>query len=431
MPVTANGGDRLQTIRELSERLVAAQKPIRILNAISWDDSIRDAFFAGGCKQLPQVDRGYYEARPLEFDAKEKQRELFDLDLAIRQKLGDYSPVGGIMRRMCREYETVVRMLDARGEPDFSRFSQELYGSSTEVFYQGEPTLADFGARMADALENIDRSDKFQPDEKRLTSEQAVEELQRRLSAYFPADQHQVRVMLSDGIISDAAAGSDYIKLRQDATFSERDIRLLEVHEGWVHVGTTLNGLSQPVCTFLSKGPPSSTVTQEGLAILMENLAFVGHPERVRRVSNRIRAVDLAEQGANFLEVFHFFRDKNVPEQEAYSLTARVFRGSLPDGQPFTKDVSYSKGFILVYNFIQLAVRRGKLDRIPLLFCGKTTLEDMRTLNHLVEEGLVQPPKFLPPQFADLQALTSWMCYSGFLRRLNLDQIEAEYSSIL
>ena len=52
--------------------------------------------------------------------------------------------------------------------------------------------------------------------------------------------------------------------------FSERDLQVLEVHEGWVHVGTTLNGMNQPVCTFLSKGPPSSTITQEGLAILME-----------------------------------------------------------------------------------------------------------------------------------------------------------------
>ena len=52
------------------------------------------------------------------------------------------------------------------------------------------------------------------------------------------------------------------------------DLRLLEVHEGWVHLGTTLNGQSQPVCTFLSKGPPSSTLTQEGLAVLTEVFAF-------------------------------------------------------------------------------------------------------------------------------------------------------------
>ena len=71
-----------------------------------------------------------------------------------------------------------------------------------------------------------------------------------------------------------AAAGADYIKIRSDAMFNERDVRALEVHEGLVHVATTLNGLNQPVCTFLAKGPPSSTVTQEGLAILMEVITY-------------------------------------------------------------------------------------------------------------------------------------------------------------
>src|SRR5690606_1987122 len=121
-----------------------------------------------------------------------------------------------------------------------------------------------------------------------------------------------------------------------------------EVHEGWVHVATTLNGANQPVCTFLSKGPPSSTVTQEGLAILVELLAFASHPTRLQRVTNRIRAVELAERGADFLEVFELFREQGLGEQESYSNTTRVFRGSTPRGGPFTKDISYSKGFILV-----------------------------------------------------------------------------------
>jgi len=73
----------------------------------------------------------------------------------------------------------------------------------------------------------------------------------------------------------------------------------------------------------------------------------------------------------------------------------------------------------------------GKLQQIPLLFCGKTTLEDMRTLGQLVEEGLVVPPRYLPEPFADLNALSAWMCFSGFLTNLSLDRIEADYANIL
>ena len=108
-----------------------------------------------------------------------------------------------------------------------------------------------------------------------------------------------------------------------------------------------------------------------------------------------------------------------------------MFRGSTPDGLPFTKDLSYLKGFIMIYNYIQLAVRKGQLEQIPLLFCGKTTLEDMRTLRQLVDEGMVVPPKYLPPQFQDLNALSAWMCFSNFLNHLSLDRIEADYANIL
>jgi len=421
----------LQGLRELSDRLVQVQSPIRILDAIKWDDTIEQAFFAAGCKALPPVDRGYYDARPLGFDAREKRSEFHDLEREIVRRLGQFNPVSQIMRRMCREYQMVVRMLEARGTPDFTRLSQELYGSASDVFHVGDPTVADLGVMMSDALANI-RDRKLLPDEPRsISGEEAVGLLQERLDRVYPGNERKVRVILSDGILADASAGSDYLKIRKEAWFSERDLRILEVHEGWVHIGTTLNGESQPYCTFLSKGPPSATVTQEGLAILIEIFTFSSHPDRLKKVTNRIHGVDMAERGADFLEVFAFFREQGYEDHESYSLVTRVFRGSTPTGGPFTKDLAYSRGFIMVYNYIQLAVRKGMLDRIPLLFCGKTTLDDMRTLAQLVEEGIVAKPRFLPPQIADPNALSAWMCYSNFLNRLNLKQIELDYANLL
>ena len=165
--------------------------------------------------------------------------------------------------------------------------------------------------------------------------------------------------------------------------------------------------------------------------MLMEIIAFASYPQRLRRLTNRIRAVHMAEEGATFLDVFGFLREQSLSDADAYTTAARVFRGSTPTGGPFTKDICYSKGFVLVYNYVLLAVRKGMLSRIPLLFCGKTTLEDVRTLAQLVEEGLVVPPRYLPPQFADLNALTAWMCYSNFLSRLDVQRIEADYANIL
>jgi uncharacterized protein (TIGR02421 family) len=318
----------------------------------------------------------------------------------------------------------VVRLLESRGQPEFGAYSQQLYGSAGDVFHAGDPTLADLGDMMSEALTNISQSAALNHEEKSISGEEAVAVLQERLSAAFP-------VMLSDNIVSDAAAGADYLKIRREARFTLRDLRLLEVHEGWVHLGTTLNGLAQPVCTFLSKGPPSATITQEGLAIVMEVLAFASHPNRLRRVTNRIRGVRMAEQGANFLEVFNFFAAQGDSPDEAYANAVRVFRGSTPTGGPFTKDLSYSKGFILVYNFLRLAVRKGRLERIPLLFCGKATLEDIGVFAQLADEGVLAAPRYVPPPFADLNALCAWMCYSNFLNRLDLNRAEADFASLL
>ncbi|MBF0278787.1 MAG: flavohemoglobin expression-modulating QEGLA motif protein [SAR324 cluster bacterium] len=420
-----------QTIRELSDRIVEAQRPVRILDAVKWDAGVQEDFFKNKFRKQPSVNRAYYEQRSLGFDPVEKREQFHDIERDAVRLLGQFNPVGAIIRRMCQEYQMTVRMLEARGSKEFSSISQELYGSAADVFHAGDSNLADLGGLMAQYLVNIDKSPLFAKEEKTIPGEQAVGILQKRLDLVFSGFDNNVRVLLSDGIVADAAAGSDYLKVRKEAFFTERDIRLLEIHEGWVHLGTTLNGQYQPVCTFLSKGPPSSTITQEGLAILMEIISFSSYPSRLHRLTNRVRAVHMAEEGASFLEVFQFFRDQGFNELESYANTTRVYRGSTPTGAPFTKDLSYHKGFVLVYNYIQLAVQKGKLDRIPLLFCGKSTLEDLRPLASLVEEGIVEQPRFLPPQFADLNALAAFMCYSNFLNQLNLRQMETDYLNIL
>jgi len=417
-------------IRALSDRLVEAQRPIRILDAIKWDDDIERAFFEKGCRELPPVTRDYYSRRPLPFDPEQKHQEFHTIERDVRRQLGEFNGPGQIMTRMCQEYREVVDMLNQRGSRAFARISERLYGSASDSFHAGDPNLADLGHLMSDTLNNLSHETIFGENEPALDAEETVARLSARLKGYFQ-DELSVRVRLSDGIVADAAAGSDYIKIRQQARFTERDVRLLEVHEGWVHLGTTLNGQSQPICTFLSKGPPSSTITQEGLAVLTEIFAFASTPARVRRLTNRIEGVAMAEAGANFLEVYRYFLGEGYDQRESYHHAKRLFRGSLPEGcGPFTKDLCYSKGFVLIYNFIRLAVRRGMARRVPLLFCGKTTLCDIKIIAQLVEEGLVVPPRFLPPQFDDLHALSAWMCYANFLNRLSLKRIEEDYAGL-
>jgi uncharacterized protein (TIGR02421 family) len=416
-------------VKALSDRIVRAQQPIRILDAIKWDDNIKQEFFKYKCRKLPAVTIDYYRNRSLGFEVAEKKQELHQIERDLVRKLGQLNPLSVIMRRICREYQDVVYMLEARGTPDFSSISQELYGSSQDVFHVGDPTIAKLGSMMESTLSQLLQLDYLFEEPKTISAKDAVVILNEKIESVFPGEG--LRAMLSDGIVADAAAGTDYIKLRADALFNMRDLRVLEVHEIWVHLGTTLNGLAQPYCTFLGKGPPSATVTQEGLAVLMEIVTFSSSPERLMRLINRVRAITLVEEGADFMDVFTFFKEKGLDDEESYIHSSRVFRGSSSDGMPFTKDLTYIKGFVLTYNFMRLAVSKGKPDRIPLLFCGKTMIEDMKVLVDLVEEGTVIAPLFLPPQFKDLMGLSSWLSFSRFMTSLNFRQLEQDYANIL
>jgi uncharacterized protein (TIGR02421 family) len=418
-------------VRALSERVVGAQRGIRVLDAVKWGEDVQSAFYASGCRELPKVDAAYYQRTPLAFDPAEARSAFRDIQRDIAAQLGRANPAGRLMHRMCDEYLEVIELLAARGTPAFGELSKHLYGSASDAFHAGGPSVYDLADSLDRALHAIDESAFLDRAAHEIPAREAVDRLQERLDRTFSEPNARVRVRESDGIVADAAAGSDYIKLRKDVLFSERDLRVLEAHEGWVHVGTTLNGQRQPFCTFLAKGTPSTTITQEGLALLVEILAGVSHPTRLRRITDRVHAIARAEAGANFVEVYEAMIERGRTRDEAYTTTVRVFRGSTPEGGPFTKDLAYHKGFVSIYSFMQIAVRRGRLDRIPLLFCGKLTLEDVGTLANLLEQQLIVPPLYLPPPVADLNGLSAWLAYSSFLERLDLAQVEADYARLL
>lgn len=396
---------REEQVRALSERLVEAQRPIRILDAVKWGDEIEQRFFERGARDLPAVREDHYRRRSLPFNPQSKLEEFREIESEVQRRLGSTETPGRILLRMCWEYRRVVEMLLHRGTPAFGAISRELYGSAQKSFPDGLSGISDDMHALLNGHAADEDADTL------FDSGQAVAILASRLTNYFqeatsvPNNGKKVRVCLSDGIVADAAAGCDYLKIRRDARFRQRELRLLEVHEGWVHLGTTINGQAQPVCTFLSKGPPSSTITQEGLAVLMELVSGASCAARVHRLTTRSEGVARAEQGADFLDVYRFFLEDGTP-RESYQQTMRIFRGSLPAGQlPFTKDLCYCKGFRLVLDFVTAALENGNANRIPHLFCGKAVVDEMDALAGLVEQGLVAPARHVPAAFGDADAL--------------------------
>jgi hypothetical protein len=102
----------------------------------------------------------------------------------------------------------------------------------------------------------------------------------------------------------------------------------------------------------------------------------------------------------------------------------------LSGGAPFTKDACYCKGIVLNYAFIRSAIQHGRVDLIPYLFVGKVAQEDVPILANRVSDGVVKPPRYLPPMFRDLNGLAIWMAYSTFFSQLGADAIADHYAKL-
>ena len=240
-PVAGPWRSYKEVVSQLASRIVEAQRPIRVLNAIRWDDGVEAQLTKSKYKELPKIDYGAIE---LGFDPREKATEFELIAKDIETSLGESDALGRIMIATALEYRDVVHMLASRGTPAFYAFSRKLYGSPKDTFPDGRATVRDLGHLLYDILTNVDDNLFVRPVlgdtslhsqfDRTLRADEAVELLNARFAAYF-ADA-QVRVHgVDDSIVADAAAGNDYVKVRSGALFSQRDIDILEVHEGWVH----------------------------------------------------------------------------------------------------------------------------------------------------------------------------------------------------
>jgi hypothetical protein len=86
---------------------------------------------------------------------------------------------------------------------------------------------------------------------------------------------------------------------------------------------------------------------------------------------------------------------------------------------------------VRVHNFLRIAVQESRIDAIRLLFAGKMDIEDMPALTTLAAHGLCVFPQFLPPWARDLRFLVSYIAYSAFLNRMNLERVREHYRDLL
>lgn len=399
----------MQTLKVLSERLAALHKNVWVLDSINWDDRIRGSFFASGCKELPTVTEDYYRNRAMHsYSYLSKEFSLLALD--AEKQLSDSNPLKQMFIETVTQFIDVCLMLENRGSKEFYTYSKKLYGSSNDLFDESRKLI-----NVSESLQNkmrVKHLSILTPPEKIYSAKEARKYIQKAVDSEMGKGICQVKI--SDEIVADAVAGGESIKLRKDALYSEHSMNSLVVHEGLVHVATYKNGQTQESASFLSIGAPRATATQEGLAVFMEVAHFHSYPDRIKRICERMKGINLAEQGADFLEVFNYFtKEEGVPKDEAYILSSRVFRGGDPKkGGLFTKDISYVKGLLSLTQFIDDAIDNDTPEYLPALFHGKLNLEDIPALVEAENTGLIGAPSYIPKPFNDVNGLYVW--YSLF-----------------
>ena len=154
--------------------------------------------------------------------------------------------------------------------------------------------------------------------------------------------------------------------------------------------------------------------------------------DRMRRLADRVIAIQMAIEGADFIEVYRYFIDRTDGKEQAFESARRVFRGGvLGGGAPFTKDIVYLDGLLRVHNFLRAIVATGRADSLRLLFCGKLDIDDIPVLYELEKLGLCRAPKYLPSWAADVRHLLCHLTYSSFLNGMDLGHFRSHYDSML
>jgi uncharacterized protein (TIGR02421 family) len=408
---------QIENTIDIARQLERSASHLPILRSVNWTAEVKTKFLKTGA--LPQPVYANVDTSPAR-----------DILSQLALPLGDH-PVFDWLSRTAGTLETTADMLDSRGSADFFAFSAKLFGAPDDVMLDGTTKVIDLAEHMDGIFTDISVDNlNLGAADAQFDAQGFADQLKPSLRRYFGDDLPAVKVV--DNLSAKAIAGSKRIRLRADAIFTARDVEQLLQHEAFIHAGTAKNGRKQDAFPILGRAHAGTTEIQEGLAVFAEIISGAMDPDRFRRLSDRVRVINMAVQGADFKEVFDVYMERFDDPSKAYNNTFRVFRGGVvTGGAPFTKDLVYLKGLMRVHNFMRTVVSLKRADLIRLLFAGKLDVEDIPALAYLRKEGLIYAPKYLPPWVKDLRFLVSYLAYSAFLNQVKLPGFKRYYADAL
>ena len=405
-------------LENLSELIYRASLKVKILRHISWPPEVKYQFFKQNCQKLPEYSYPKFDSTDLDQILLKIDGQLGDTkyDLWLKNKLEDIS--------------LSANMLKASGTKTFFDISSKIYGLPSTLIHDGQTKPLDLSERFYQIINSIDKTKLELSKSSKISSHDVAKQISSKVCDYF--GEFAPKISVVKHLSAKATATSKKIKIREDGVFYQSDIDQLINHEAFIHVATTINGRKQHKMKILGSNYGAITKTQEGLAVFSEFITGSIDIDRMRRISDRVKAIHMAIDGANFIEIYRYFFDKGISRNQAFENSRRVFRGGVLSGKyPFTKDLVYLDGFIRVYNFFRSSISQGKIECIELLFAGKMELDDLPVVYSMYKDGLVSKPSFIPPWAMNLNYLICFFTFSVFLEDINYSNVSKYYDSLL
>ncbi|MFH1439169.1 MAG: tyrosine/phenylalanine carboxypeptidase domain-containing protein [Candidatus Woesearchaeota archaeon] len=291
----------------------------------------------------------------------------------MQERLSELSPdnttLGKLLKQSVNLNYAMLNMLKYRESERFTRYSVLCYGLP-------EKWLVKEAKRLLKTL-------KPKKDRKELTTKQIITRMKYAFFKYGFSWNIKEKDMAASAAVKVA---KKELLIKKDEKYSSKFLKRLIVHEIGTHIVRAENGGHQPFRIF-ERGLPNYLMTEEGLAVVNEEINNCLDNAILRRYAARVVAVDMAQK-YGFRKVYNTLR-KYLDKELAWRTTVRVKRGLGDTSKPggCTKDFAYLHGYYAVKKFIE----EGK--DINKLYYGKVGVQHVDLLDKIPD--LIEP-EYLP-----------------------------------
>lgn len=332
--------------------LIKISKTITPLN----DNVEKKKFFNAYSKR--QVYNPQYQYSKMPRSVLEAKRRLFRIrDFVLDKKQDD----------LVKKLLLMIEFLESVGE------------DKKQIFTNGRPD-----PQMVAVAKMTFPQEKMAKSLRKVTAKEARKAFLEHLSLYDIKDwKIKIRKDMIAKANVEASKKTVHIK---DRNYSHHEINNLIAHEIDVHVLRAVNGKKNKDVLF-SLGTADYLKTEEGLAIMMEQLTGNYNPLRFKFFAARVIAADLAVT-KGFHDVFQTLHKRfKVSKHNAYIITKRVKRGLVDTSKAggYIKDHVYFEGFYMIKKFMQSG------GDIRPLFAGKIALTDLNLVKNENLKNLIIP----------------------------------------